>query len=279
MDTMGMMDAMELRTCSTLRDASTAVARDPGARFLGGGTLLLRAINEGTGDFSTLVRCTDASLNELRVSGSRVRIGAGVTMARVLATPDLAFLHPAARSVGGPAVRAQATVGGNLFAPAPYGDFTAALLALDARLSVQSGYGPRDTAIEDFLRSRDAMPRAVVVGVEIARPRGERSLRFLKVSKVRPKGVSVLTIAARLEDSAGRLSGVRVAYANMAPVPVRAVAVERALEGRRLDRSTVDAAAAVASVGTTPATDAIASAWYRREVVPVHLSRLLLGAA
>lgn len=268
-----------LQTFETLRDASTAVGRDPSARFLGGGTLLVRALNEGTADFSTLVRCTDRALTGVRASGSRVRIGAGTTMAGILASRDLAFLHPAARTVGGPAVRAQATVGGNLFAPSPYGDFTAALLALDARVSVQSGYSPRDVPLDEFLRSRDTMTRPVVAAVEIARPRGEGAFRFLKVSRVRPKGVSLLTIAARLEDSAGRLSGVRVAYANMAPAPKRAPAVERALEGRRLERPVVEAAAAVAADGCAPPTDAIASAWYRREVLPVHLSRLLLGGA
>ena len=268
---------VELQTFETFRDASAAVGREPSVRFLGGGTLLVRAINEGEANFSTLIRCTDRALTEIRASGSRVRIGAGVTMARILASRDLAFLHAAARSVGGPAVRAQATVGGNLFAPPPYGDFTAALLALDARVSVRSGYSPRDVPIDEFLRGRDSKSRAVVAGVELARPRGERSLRFLKVSKVRPKGVSLLTIAARLEDSAGRLSGVRVAYANMGPVPMRAVAVERALEGRGLEQTVVDAAAAVAAEGCSPPTDAIASAWYRREVLPVHLSRLLVG--
>ena len=271
-----------LQTFETLRDASAAVGRDPSARFLGGGTLLVRALNEGGADFSTLVRCTDRALAGVRASGSRLRIGTGVTMAAVLASRDLAFLHPAARAVGGPAVRAQATVGGNLFAPPPYGDFTAALLALDARVSVQSGYSPRDMPLDEFLRSRgatDTMTRPVVAAVEVARPRGERAFRFLKVSRVRPKGVSLLTIAARLEDSAGRLSGVRIAYANMGPVPMRAAAVERALEGRRLERSVVEAAAAVAADGCAPPTDALASAWYRREVLPVHLSRLLLDTA
>ena len=269
-----------LQTFETLRDASAAVGRDPSARLLGGGTLLVRALNEGVADFSTLMRCTDRALAEVRASGSRLRIGAGVTMAAVLASRDLAFLHPAARAVGGPAVRAQATVGGNLFAPPPYGDFTAALLALDARVSVQSGYGPRDMPLDEFLHSRgatDTMTRPVVAAVEVARPRGERAFRFLKVSRVRPRGVSLLTIAARLEESAGRLSGVRIAYANMGPAPMRAAAVERALEGRRLERPVVEAAAAVAADGCAPPTDAIASAWYRREVLPVHLSRLLLG--
>ena len=270
---------VQLQTFETLRDASAAVGHDPSWRFLGGGTLLVRALNEDAADFLTLVRCTDRALTEIRASGSRVRIGAGVTMGKILASREVAFLHPAARSVGGPAVRAQATVGGNLFAPPPYGDFTAALLALDARVSVQSGYSPREIPIDEFMRSRDSHSRAVVAGVDFARPRGERSLRFLKVSKVRPKGVSLLTIAARLEDSGGRLSGVRVAYANMGPVPMRAAAVERALEGRRLERPEVDAAAAVASDGCLPPTDAIASEWYRREVLPVHLSRLLLGGA
>ena len=269
-----------LQTFETLRDASAAVGRDPSARFLGGGTLLVRALNEGVADFSTLVQCTDRALAGIRASGSRLRIGAGVTMAALLASRDLAFLHPAARAVGGPAVRAQATVGGNLFAPPPYGDFTAALLALDARVSVQSGYSPRDMPLDELLRSRgatDTMTRPVVAAVEVARPRGERAFRFLKVSRVRPKGVSLLTIAARLEESAGRLSGVRVAYANMGPAPMRTTAVERALEGRRLERPVVEAATAVAADGCAPPTDAIASAWYRREVLPVHLARLLLG--
>ena len=71
----------------------------------------------------------------------------------------------------------------------------------------------------------------------------------------------------------------RIAYANMGPAPMRAIAVERALEGRRLESGVVEAAAAVAADGCSPSTDAFASAWYRREVLPVHLSRLLRGAA
>ena len=268
-----------LETYDSLREASTALGREHAARFLGGGTLLVRALNEGRADFSVLVRCTDRALTEIRAAGSRVRIGAGVTMAEILARPELDFLHPAALAVGGPAVRAQATVGGNLFAPPPYGDFAAALLALDTRVSVQSGFSPRDLAMEEFLRGRDSAARAVVVSVEVARPRRGESLRFRKVTRVRPRGAALLTIAVRLADTGGRLSGVRVAYAGMAPGPIRAIPVEQALEGRRLEPAVVEAAARVAAEGCSPASDAIASDWYRREVLPVHLGRLLLGGA
>ena len=48
-----------------------------------------------------------------------------------------------------------ATVGGNLFAPAPYGDFTVALLALDATVAVQGGYSGRETPLEEFLAARE----------------------------------------------------------------------------------------------------------------------------
>jgi CO/xanthine dehydrogenase FAD-binding subunit len=61
----------------------------------------------------------------------------------------------------------------------------------------------------------------------------------------------------------------------MAPTPIRAKGVERALEGRPLDQTVIGAARQAAAEGTRPATDAIASEWYRREVLPVHLGRLL----
>jgi CO/xanthine dehydrogenase FAD-binding subunit len=65
----------------------------------------------------------------------------------------------------------------------------------------------------------------------------------------------------------------------MAPTPVRAKAAERALEGRSLDAAGIAPALAVATDGTSPVDDAIASAWWRREILPVHLRRLLLGTA
>ena len=65
-------------------------------------------------------------------------------MAAIARHPELEALAKAARAVGGPAIRNMATVGGNLFAPAPYGDFAVALLALDAvaetRIVINAGW-------------------------------------------------------------------------------------------------------------------------------------------
>src|SRR6266567_3576600 len=146
---------VSVTTFANSGEAAAALSADRGARYLGGGTLVMRALNEGDISISTVVRATDRALTHVDVSGARVVIGAGVTFARILAERDLAFLQAPARSIGGPAVRNMGTVGGNLFAPSPYGDFTVALLALDAVVSVQSGFGARDVPTEEFLQSRE----------------------------------------------------------------------------------------------------------------------------
>ncbi|MFN5688164.1 FAD binding domain-containing protein, partial [Bradyrhizobium sp.] len=94
-----------VKTFQALSEAASALSSDRAARYLGGGTLVMRDLNEGDVSMTTVVRATDRSLQTIDGSGARVRIGAGVTFARVLAERDLGFLHPAARSIGGPAVR------------------------------------------------------------------------------------------------------------------------------------------------------------------------------
>ncbi len=263
---------VDVLTCDDLGQAAHALSANRGARFFGGGTLVMRALNEGDQSITSIVRTTDPEFRRIDIRGDRIKIGAGVTMNGILASRDLDFLHPVARVVGGPAVRSMATVGGNLFAPSPYGELATALLALDATAAIAGGYSSRETPLADLLRDREREPRPLVASVTVQRPREPAGLRFLKVTRVKPKGISLLTIAAATH---GRST--RVAYNGMSPTPMRALAVDRALEGRTLDAAGIAAALAVATEGTSPADDAIASAWYRKEVLPVHLRRLLLG--
>lgn len=98
------------------------------------------------------------------------------------------------------------------------------------------------------------------------------------MSRVKPKGVSVLSIASVLELSLdGTVTSARIALGCMADRPMRARAAEKALLGRKLTKDGIAPALAVAGEGIAPITDPIASAWYRAEVLPVHLGRLLLA--
>lgn len=246
-----------------------AAAGQPG-RVMGGGTLLMRQVNYAPQSVDRLLRITDAALREVRVEGDASVIGAGVTMAQVIANPDLAALAPPARSIGGPTLRNMATVGGNLYAPSPYGDFTVALLAAGAQVVWADG---RTEDLEAFLRGRD-QARGIVAAIRVPRLRPDQ-LRYRKVSRTKPKGVSVMSIAARLDGPGGP----RIAFGAMGPTPLRAPSAEAALTGGRTDERSVEAACAACLGDLQPQDDALASGWYRAQVAPVHLRRLLTGAA
>jgi CO/xanthine dehydrogenase FAD-binding subunit len=269
--------AIEFRTATTFSDAAGLIAGDRTARLLSGGTLIMRDINEGRLTDGLILRLVDPAYRQITLSG-RVELGAGVTMAAILKRRELAYLHGPAQAIGGPAVRNMASIGGNLFAESPYGDFTVALLALDAQVMVMQGFGaPRAVPLEEFLAGRARGGQGLVTAVQFAAPQNAADFRFRKVSRVKPKGLAVLSMAAHLPMSGGRVNGARIAYGAMGPVPIRAKAVERALEGKALDTAAITAARAAAAEGIRPVTDAIASEWYRREVLPVHLARLLSG--
>ncbi len=265
--------ALTLQSFPTTDAAGAALAADGASRYLGGGTLVVRQANEGDPSFSTYVRTTDPALSAITIEGGRATLGASVTMGRIISEGRLACVADATKSVGGPAIRNMATVGGNLYAPAPYGDFAVALLALEATVEISDGPVP----LEAFLAARHTTyARQVLKSVSFALPRAG-SLRFLKVSRVKPKGVSVVTIAAILEEKDGMMTSARVAYGCMADRPIRAQAVEAALAGKPRTADGIRDALTVATDGTSPITDAVASAWYRSQVLPVHLARLLLA--
>ena len=261
--------SVSVETFASLSEAASAIY--DGAQYLGGGTIVVANANYGAQDFSRIVRTTDASLRIVRNDGNEVRIGAGATMTQVMRSKETDFLAPVARSVAGPAVRNMATVGGNLFARPPFGDFGVALLALDARVSMSDG---RLLPVEDFFAERETL-KGLVSAVLVPRP-GPRAFRYRKVTRTKPKGASILSIAVHL-PGVGRVSGARIAFGAMGPAPLRSKGSEAALEGARLDPNGILPALENCLDGLHPQDDALSSAWYRREVAPVHLRRILLG--
>lgn len=259
----------------TLQQAAAAM-RDK-TQFLGGGTLVMRNVNYGDQGFDRIVISADVDMRLIRAEAAQVRIGAGVTMKQVMDSPDLGFLAPVARSVGGPAVRNMATIGGNLFAPAPFGDFCTALLALGATVHFSDG---STQTIDDFLANRDQL-RTLVAAISVPRPMGAE-FRYVKITRTKPKGAAVMTIAVWLPGQGGRISQApisqaRIAFGAMGRTPLRAKSAETALEGVILDENGIRRALDTVLGGLDPQDDALASQWYRQTVAPVHLKRLLLG--
>ena len=267
-----------VKTFASSGEAAAALSSDRGARYLGGGTLVMRALNEGDISISTVVRATDPALPPDRRSERARSRSAPASPSRAFWPSAISpFCTPPARSIGGPAVRNMGTVGGNLFAPSPYGDFTVALLALDATVSVQGGLGAREMPIEEFLQSpRPAERRPGAGRLVCSGPASADAFRYRKIARIKPKGGSVITLAAHLPASGGRIAArasPRLDGADADPRPRRRARAGGTLARRCHDR----AAAAAAAEGVSPADNALASAWYRREIVGVHLRRLLSG--
>ena len=186
--------ALEIVRVDSVQAAAALLATDSRARFIGGGTIAIRDVNYGDGFVRRLVLPEGLRLDEIHVDAGRASLGAAVTMARVAAHAQLGFLKPVAGSIGGPAIRAMATVGGNLFAPYPFGDFTVAMLALGAAVTVEGPDGRQTLDLEDFL-SGTVSPVSVVLSLSFELP---DALRFAKVVRRKPHGASVLSVAAVL---------------------------------------------------------------------------------
>jgi len=207
-----------------------------------------------------LDRIEDATRDETAggtADGGPLRVGAAVTLAALarVAPEPLA----AAARIPDYEIRGQATVGGNIMIG---GDLQAALVALGAKVRSAGPGGERVEPVEDFI----AAPWGrLVLGLEIRRPHAGA---FVQQRRRHSHTHPVLNVAV-----ARRADGVHVAVgalAERAPA-VACRSVERALAAGATAR---DAAVKVLE-DVRPEDDPLASAWYRRRVLPVLVARAL----
>lgn len=139
---------------TSLADAVAEAAARPDALVVAGGTDVMVGLNAGRIWPRALV-CLHA-VGEIRgvwPSDGEVVLGAGLTFADLMER-RIAVLLPAlaqaARTVGTPQVRAQATLGGNLATGAPDGDALPVLAALGAEVVLRGVDGWRQLPVLDL---------------------------------------------------------------------------------------------------------------------------------
>ncbi len=113
------MNAFEYAAPGTLELAVKALAGSDGAEALSGGTDLLSRIKDDTSSPKRVVNLkTVKGLDAIAAADGGLTIGAGVRLADLVASKDVADKYPAlvqaALEVGTPQIRNMATVGGNL---------------------------------------------------------------------------------------------------------------------------------------------------------------------
>jgi len=127
---------IELVEVPTSAAEVVASLRSDSSAVLAGGTLLMPKINNTATGITRLVSTRRIATVGIELDGNRVTIGAAATLASLEATEALLFLRPALEVIGSPTIRNVATVAGNLFAEAPYGDLATCLVALLADVEV-----------------------------------------------------------------------------------------------------------------------------------------------
>ena len=247
-----------------------------GSLILAGGTLAMPLINDGISMPEMVLGLKDSGLNYIKEQDGYLVIGATTTLSQMASQTQISMLSEAAQSVGGWAIRNMATVGGNFFAPPPGGDFAAALLALDAEMTLVSSQGERTIAVKDFftgfLTNRMA-PGEIIKEVQVPYPEGKTA--FTKYGRRHANTPSIVSVAVNMIFQLEKVSAAWIALNAVGSYPLRAVKTEEYLLGKSLDQQVIQEAGEIAAGECSPFTDAIASEWYRRKMVPVILGRTL----
>lgn len=253
----------------TVRAALELKAAHVDSQWIAGATDLGVALSHGKRVSRTLIALDRvANLQSLEVTPERVRIGAGVSLTRL--ERELSLVFPALDQMiswfAARQVRNLATLGGNLGSASPIGDLLPVLLALDARIELQSIEGVRSVSADTFFldyRKTARREDELITSVEIPRLPNLFS-RSLKIAKRQTDDISIVAacFAIRLDDER-RISHARLAFGGVAATPLRALAAEKLLLGAPLDEITITKVADCLRNCFTPLSDHRASAAYR----------------
>lgn len=243
------------------------------AKLLAGGQSLLPALNLRLSAPALLIDIGRiASLRGIAVADGVLRIGATVTHAELLASPEIASHTPlltrAIAHVAHAAIRSRGTMGGSLANADPAAELPACALALGARILIEGPTGPRVVAAEDFftgLFETVIAPDEVLVAVEIDLSPGA-AWGFEELSR-RSGDYAIVGLAAHRS----RHGAPRLAYFAVGTSAILARHAAVALAQRGFTPEGIAAAEAALADDLEPHDDPEASAAMR-----LHLARVLL---
>jgi aerobic carbon-monoxide dehydrogenase medium subunit len=233
---------------SSADEALAAFGDGAGVTVIGGGTIVMPDLAAGRVRPTKALLLSRAGLDGVTRTGGKVTIGAAAPLSALEDGDEP--LATAVRHLADPEIRGQATVGGNVCsaasADAPRGDLQAPLIALGATVRSAGAGGERTEPIEDFLA--DGAGRLVL---DVSYDDAKRKTGYTASWRPHAHHYTILAVAAAERD--GKL---RVAATGLGPRAVRL--------------NPDDPLA-----GIDPPDDAVASGWYRAQVLPKLVERAL----
>ena len=211
-----------------------------------------------------------------------MRLGAGVTYSTLRRDRRIAgsipLLGRMAADVGAVQIQAKGTLGGNLATASPAADGVAALMALEAELTLTTTKGSRTVAIESFFtgyRKTVMDPREMLTSIDVRVPTKAATARWQKVGTRRAQAISKVALASLIETEGGKVTRARFGMASVAATTAPLASVRSALQGEMLDA--IDRARTDAAVerDITPIDDVRSTGEYRLHVAKTLVWRAL----
>ena len=255
--------APEVLVPSSPAEAVSLFGDGASTTVIGGGTIVVPEMTLGLLSPDRVLLLSQAGLEGVTVDGDTITIGATTPINDLLGLAEQSqALADCAENLADYEIRGQGTVGGNLCvgqgAEAPRGDLQGALLALDAQVRSAGADGETTEPIEDFLSHRQGR---LVLDVSFQRPAASA---FSALEYPHTHEYTVLAVTGvRAADGIVRLAATGLAGSGARLRSAEAVA------------SDIEAAGNAASEDVSFADDALASAWYREQTLPVLVRRVL----
>ncbi len=255
------------------------------AKLVAGGQSLMVLLHEGLIVPRVLIGLSAVSELAGITTNGEAKIGALATHTQVLSDPGIRSSWPvlaeAEQAVSSVQIRNRGTLCGNLAHAYPTADPPAALLALDAALTLRSPRGSRQVPVGEFALgplTTILEPGELITAVTLPPPPAGARYAYLKYA-LRPLDFAILGVAVRLAvDPGGRCRHVRIGLNGAASRPLRATEAEQVLEGEPAGAGAAQLLAAVADAAagqSEPLGEVFESSTYRREMVRVYVRRAL----
>ncbi len=267
----------------SLDEAIELLSHDPDAsKVIAGGTAVVLMLQQKLIAPQRLISLDRIpGWDSIRVADGNLTIGALARLREVETSPlvqmHLPALAQACHEVGNVRVRNQATMGGNL-AEADYAsDPPAVMLALDARVGVTGPDGPRSLPLSEFLLgffTTALEPGELVTEVVIPIPDNAR-MTYLKYKSRSSEDRPCVGVAAVGMLKENVITDLRVAVGAASEVPRRLVGVEQWAVGQPLDDALIAEIVEGYAAGVETLDDLRGSAWYRTQMIRVHVRRAL----
>ena len=214
-------------------------------------------------------------------------IGAMTTIHMLLSSPLIrskySILAQTAAGMGSPEIRHLATLGGNLAGALPCADFPPALIALGAKVKLQSQQGARLVPVEEFFPEWGhtvAGPHELLTEIQLPKLPSSSGGVYLKFHDRHSMDMTTVGVGAFVsaDDDGRSFRDVKIALASSAPVPLRARKAETALRGRAFSEEALEEAASLACHDADPRTSWRATRQFRMDLVRTLTKRAIAGA-